>query len=320
MKKGIFFVVLQMICITGFAENPRFKEFGIHIPAHADLDVRWDAPTNTLPPEIWVYQLLPRNLSPQIMSNLMTACSFTDKDKAAHGNALAFDSPDGSRHLRLNPALGIIDYQTTHHRSPTNLVRDVPTEKAARQFMKKLLPNLGIDLSELRKEENSTKPEMIVYDGGVTYFVDGKTVTNTELRGVRFGRAIDGISFIGAGTGGDGDIEFGDHGRISKISLTWRNWRRDRLCPTVTAETMVKSIREGKAVQGFVRESFGDIDWPTVKTVTIKKAFPRYFAGGGRLVPADRLYPFAALWTTVDTGHGKIDVEIDCPIIDETKP
>jgi hypothetical protein len=30
-------------------------------------------------------------------------------------------------------------------------------------------------------------------------------------------------------------------------------------------------------------------------------------------------YPFAALWTTVDTGHGNIDVEINCPIIDETK-
>jgi hypothetical protein len=31
-------------------------------------------------------------------------------------------------------------------------------------------------------------------------------------------------------------------------------------------------------------------------------------------------YPLVALWTTVDTGHGNIDVEIDCPIIDETKP
>jgi hypothetical protein len=320
MKRIILFVFLQMIWMTGFAENLRFKEFGTHIPAHADLDVRWDAPINALPPKIWVYQLLPRTLSPQIMSNLMTACSFTDKDKTEHGNGLFFNSPNGSRHLRVTSSLGIIDYQTARRRSPTNLVEDVPTERQARKLMTKLLPNLGISLSELSKEENSTKPEMIVYDGGVTYFVDHKSITNTELRGVRFSRAVDGISFAGAGTGGDGDIEFGDHGRISKILLTWRNMQRDKLYPTVTAEMMIKSLREGKAVQGFILESLGDIDWPTVKSVTIKKAFPRYYAGGGRLAPSDWLYPFAALWTTVDTGHGNINVEIDCPIIDETKP
>jgi hypothetical protein len=42
--------------------------------------------------------------------------------------------------------------------------------------------------------------------------------------------------------------------------------------------------------------------------------------GGDRFAPSDWLYPFAALETTVDTGRGNVDVEIDCPIIDETKP
>jgi hypothetical protein len=69
-------------------------------------------------------------------------------------------------------------------------------------------------------------------------------------------------------------------------------------------------------VQGF---SLGDIDWPTVKSVKIKKAVPMYYAGN-RLAPSDWLYPFAALWTTVDTGNETINVEIDCPIVDETKP
>jgi hypothetical protein len=38
-------------------------------------------------------------------------------------------------------------------------------------------------------------------------------------------------------------------------------------------------------------------------------AEPCYYAGG----------PFVALWTTVDRGDGKIEIEVDCPIIDKTK-
>ena len=82
---------------------------------------------------------------------------------------------------------------------------------------------------------------------------------------------------------------------------------------------MVKSIREGKAIQGMIPDNVGGIDWGTVKSVTIKEAKPLYYAGEDRFSPSDWLRPYAALWTTVDTGHGNIDVEIDCPIIDETK-
>jgi hypothetical protein len=32
------------------------------------------------------------------------------------------------------------------------------------------------------------------------------------------------------------------------------------------------------------------------------------------------VYPLLALWTTLDTGSGNLDVEIDCPIIDEAQP
>ena len=30
------------------------------------------------------------------------------------------------------------------------------------------------------------------------------------------------------------------------------------------------------------------------------------------------LMPLVSLWTTVDTGHGNVDVEIDCPIVDDS--
>jgi hypothetical protein len=320
MKTIVLFVLLQAIWTTGFSENPRWREFGTRIPARADLDVQWNAPTNKLPPSVWTYHLSPRKLSPQVVSNLMAVCSFTEKNTTVNGDLLIFNSHDGKRHLRLSWPWGVVDYDVTTQRSPTNLVKDVPSERQAVKLAKKLLQKLDIDLSDLDKEENSTKPRMICFDGGVTYFVNRQPIKNTEFRAVRFTRAIDGMPFLGAGgTGGDGEIDFGDHGKISKILITWRTLERKDNYPTVPAEMMVNSIREGKAVQGYLPGNVSDIDWPNVKKVTIKRVSPCYYVGGNRLAPSDWLYPFAALDATVDTGHGDIDVEIDCPIIDETK-
>lgn len=319
MKKVILLLLFEAFCSAGFSENLRWKEFGSPIPARADLDVRWNASTNKLPSNVWVYHLLPRKLSPEIISNLMAACSFTEKDKTDNGDLLIFNSPDGSRHLRVTFSLGIIDYELVTHRSLTNLIKDVPSKRQALKSTKKLLPKLGINLTDLEKDENGTNPQMVCYDGGVTYFINRKPVQNIEFCAVRFGRAVDGIKFVGAGTGGDGRIEFGNHGKISRILLTWRNMERAKCYPIITANEMIKSIHEGKAVQGDIPGNVESIDWNSVKSVTIKKIVPCYFAAGGRFAPSDLLYPFAALDTTVDTGHGSIDVEIDCPIIDETK-
>jgi hypothetical protein len=48
----------------------------------------------------------------------------------------------------------------------------------------------------------------------------------------------------------------------------------------------------------------------------VKKIWPSYYAGE-RTSPSEWLMPYLALWTTVDTGNGNVDVEIDCPIIDD---
>jgi hypothetical protein len=60
------------------------------------------------------------------------------------------------------------------------------------------------------------------------------------------------------------------------------------------------------------------IDWKTVKGITITSVKLCYY-GGNTDNPSDWLMPFVALWATVDSGHGTIDVEIDCPIIDESR-
>lgn len=304
-------------CAAGFSQNLRFTEpFTTHIPARADLDVRWNAPTNKIPASIWVYHLLPRPLSGQAMSNLLAACCFTGKDETDHGNESDFKSSDGLRTLRVLSPWGVIEYRTTLSRSLTNLVKDVPGNRQALKLARKFLSELDIKLSDIGKKENGSNLGFQVFEWGATYFVNRKAIHNTESREVRFGRAVDGISFISVETGGNGEIHFGSHGKISEIYIAWRNMERDKLYPTVTPEMMVQSIREGKAIQGMIPDSAGGIDWRTVKSVTIKEAKPLYFAGGDPFAPSDWLQPYAALWTSVDTGNGNIDIEIDCPIID----
>ena len=128
---------------------------------------------------------------------------------------------------------------------------------------------------------------------------------------------MDGAKFVGSGAGGDGHVEFGEFGKPSKIYLSWRNLERYKACPTVPPETLIKWIRQGKAVQNRVRLDAEPIDWSTVKSMTISVAKPCYYAGSPS-EPSDWLMPFVALWATVDRGRGTIDVEVDCPIVDES--
>jgi hypothetical protein len=321
MRKLLGLFLFQVLCAAGFSQDLRFTEpFAIHIPARADLNVHWNAPTNKIPASIRVYRLLTRELSPQAMSNLMAACSLTAKDRANKGEEMIFRSSDGSRVLQIIPASGFIDYRTTMNHSWTNLVKDVPSERQVRKLAQKYLREFDINVADVEKKENGSEPNFTVFERGLTYFVKPTAIHNTEAREVRFKRAVDGIPFVGAGAGGDGEIEFGSHGIITGIHLSWRNIERDKNYPTVTPEAMVKSIRGGNAIQGMVPDTVGSIDWTKVKSVTIKRAEPCYYTGGDPFSPSDWLQPYAALWTTVDTGHGNVDVEIDCPIIDETKP
>jgi hypothetical protein len=95
--------------------------------------------------------------------------------------------------------------------------------------------------------------------------------------------------------------------------------KRYKAFPTVSPDTIIKWIREGKAKQGGIPMNSNDIDWTTAKSLTIKKAEICYYAGD-RFSPSPWLMPIVSFWTTVDTRDGTIDVEIDCPIIDEKKP
>ncbi len=315
MRAALFLLLIQSVSAAGLPPNPRFTEWGTPIPARAGLKVIWNAPTNGIPSVVWVYRLSPRRFSPEFISNLTYLCSFTAKDMVKQGSdGVTFRNADNSRRLDMSFSSGSIEYQTTSHYNHTNLAEDVPDEGRMPELTTNVLQKIGISLSDIAKTTNGA-PDFHFWQPLKIYYVNHSFVTNIEFRGARFQRSVDGIPFVGLGAGGDGEIDFGEHGKISKIDLSWRDLERYKAYPTIKSELMTKLIRKGDAVQGPIPINLNVIDWQAVKSVTVKKAKLCYYAGDP---PSDWLHPFAALWTTVDTGSGTIDVEIDCPIIDES--
>jgi len=246
--------------------------------------------------------------------------AFTEKEKTYDGtNGVVFDSPGDSRRLGFYFPFGWIEYTTKEtHRGQTNLVDAVPNEKQALKLTMSILSQVGIKTSDLDKNETNGKPHFRYYSGETIYFLNHTFITNLYERAVRFRRAVDGFTFIGADAGGQGMITFGEHGEITKMDLYWRNLKRFKVYATATPETITDWIRNGKAVENGIPMNELPIDWNTVKSVTVKKADIIYY-GGMPGSPSDWLIPLASLWATVERGNGAtIDLEIDCPVYQET--
>jgi hypothetical protein len=319
MKKAILLVLLQTVWATGFSQTLSFK-FGTPF-SRADLDVRWNTPSNALPAQVRVYHLLPRQLPPGAISYLMALGSFTANDVVrSNANEMLLGSkdksPDNLRSLWISFRFGTIEYQTPA-RTLTNLASHIPAVTQLPELTTNFLRKIGINIADVEKRPDGA-PDFHFWEPFKEYFVDHRFITNIEFRAVNFRRSVDGASFVGNGAGGNCQIQFGEYGKPSQIRLSWRNLMPQKTYQTAEPKTIIKWIRAGKAVQGMVRMDAEPINWKTVKSVSVTKAELCYYAGDP-FTPSDWLMPFAALWTTVDTGHGNIDVEIDSPIIDQTQ-
>ncbi len=310
-------IVLLMVFswTAGFSQTLSFK-FGTPFK-RADLDIQWNIPTNAIPKDVFVYRLSSNRFSPRTISYLMTLGPFTDKDrKWNRADGMRFTTP--TNNLSITYSIGAVGFQSLASFGPTNLARHVPSMSELPALTTNFLGQLGIDIADVAKQPNG-KPDFHFSEPFTEYAVGDKLFTNIAFRAVGFRRAVDGAQWVGANTGGDCRVEFGEFGKPSTIWLSWRKLERYKKCPAMTPRTIIESIRGGRAVQNMISMDADSIDWSTVKGIIVTRAEICYYAGGP-FAPSDWLIPFVALWTTVDRGHGNIDVEIDCPIIDAGKP
>jgi hypothetical protein len=309
MKKIILLSLIQIVCATaGFAQSPPWKANNETISARPDLDARWEA-TNKFPRKVWMYQLLPNNFSPKIISSVMTFCSFTEKDKVEDDtNGVTFQNTDRSRTLSISFPSGEIEYETPEvHYSPTNLAVGVPSTNQLSEVAKNVLGKLHISFSDITGWLGASK---IDFSEPLTmFYVGDNTITNIPYRTVYFRRSVEGMPIAYHFY----RFNVGEHGKISKISITWPNLKRIKSYRAVSPKDVINFLRKGNAVHGPTPDNAPYIDWQNIKSVTITKAIPSY------IVDDNQLYPFLALDALVDTGNGTVKVGMACPIFDETK-
>jgi hypothetical protein len=308
MKKIGFVILIQITCLMGFSQTPPWKEGGISIPASTNLDVRWQA-ADHFPRKVWIYQLLPNDFSPEIISNTMTLCSFAEKDKIEQDtNGISFKN--GARTLSISFSSGSIRYGTPEPQYvlKPNSFEGVPKTEDMPELTENFLHKVGIKLSEIQKGTNGA-PMFYFSDRGYEFLFNHVLTTDTWARIVFFRRSVDGAEVVG----NSDKIQFGERGQISQIDLSWPKLKAIKSYRTISQKGVINFLRDGNAAHGPTADNAPDIDWPTIKSVTITKAIPSY------LVDGMRLYPYLHLDATIDTGHGTAVVAILCPIIDETK-
>jgi hypothetical protein len=316
VKAVLVGLLLLIAWTTGIAQSLSFK-FGTPFQ-RSDLDVRWNVPSNGVPDRVWVYRLFPNHFSSATMEFLRSLGPFTDQDRVrSNSNEVLFIKSSRLPNLFVSYRFGQIRYQTA---TPTftNLVKNVPPVAESAALALSFFNIVGIKSSDLTKKDNGS-PDLSLSVSSTEYYVNHQVLTNIESDIVDFRRCVDGGEWVGAETGGDGQVQFGEYGKPSRIWLSWRKIQRYESYQTASSSTIMSWIRHGRAVQNMIPMDAEPINWGTIKSLTITKAKLCYYAGAPSS-PSDWLTPFIALWTTVDRGHGKIEVEIDCPIIDMTKP
>ena len=317
MKYLVVVLAIMISLTTGFSQTLSFK-FGTPF-RRTDLDIRWKVATNKIPNRVWVYRLLPNSFSPDTVSYLKSLGSFTDNDRRrSNAGGVLFAKAGSAKNLSISFTIGAVEFQSAKYYGPTNLAKNVPPMSEIPALTKGFLREMGISVEDIVKQSDGA-PEFHFSESATEYSANHTLITNITFRSVSFRRAVDGADWVGNNTGGDCHVEFGEYGRPATISLSWRKLERYKEYPIGTHSAIIDSIRRGKAVQNMIPMDADPINWATVKSVTVMKAEICYY-GGGPFAPSDWLIPFVALWTTVDRGNEKIDVEIDSPIIDQTTP
>ncbi len=322
--RNVHSILLQILCTVAAFRPHAISASKSTDSQRSDLQVRWETLRNPWPSKLCTYRVEPTVFSPLVISNLMAITGYTANDMTTYGsNGMTFGSPKKAGTLGVSFPLGSIEYWTTAPFGPTNLAENVPEEKELFRLTTNLIAQLGIGLSELVRKPKSAEPDIRYIETQTVFTYKGGFITNITSREAHFSRRlIDRVEFIGFYRGGNGVIEYGDHGKILKISISWRKVICDKALRTVTPKMIMRWMREGKVLPENMPGTDGPPirSWAGVKRVTITSARAVCLGPGGLDSPASpiELRPFAALEGTVYIGTTNFDVEIDCPLFEDS--
>lgn len=287
-----------------------------------ELEIVWRAPTNTVPPALWSYRVVPSEFSAAAVSNLIALGEFTPGDRKTlavapfnHPSAVCFAKASGKRTLGIYPNLGFVSYndvEAEDMRSPSG----VPDEGSALRLAIENLGDLGIHASELAVKPGTAAPRVTwtVKTAVVQDQARGVWVTNLEARGLSLTRSVEGIDFIGNGWRGGCVIDFGNHGRVSQMRVLWRKLERYAKSAPAEPGTLARWVREGRAVWLPVGGGQEDVEWRSVTKLVVTNLTAVYF-GEDASTPQNWVYPLAKLEAVATAGKRTMPVVLHCPIV-----
>jgi hypothetical protein len=329
MKAFLLLAVVLTARSSVFAEATTMQNFSPHLSAKAQIV--WNAPTNTLPNNLWVYRRHgPRIFSASVISNAIVLGSLQNKGIPRPPLKDFFIWDDRGPNypgpipsiFYIRPGWATIGYSIPH--PDRGRGTDIPSDSVIIRRAWGKLPRFGIDPKQV-KFKNLTSSYC-------RYDETGRDVTNHLCgRGVFLSRQIDGISFYGTGDNGDSEgfwIDFGSREQVRAFTLNWPNLDRHKLEQTATPERIMECFRKQKVV---VMPQPGENDYfERIKRLSIAQKFlitkvtPHYGEGqfgemptdkGTGDVPTEFIAPFAEMEITADFGSNKATAIAVSPVL-----
>ena len=262
-----------------------------------NIEIVWNAPTNTLPRNLWIYKIMPEAISAAVVSNAMKIGHFsmTDLSQPPDKNLISFKNNNEAnlpRWLYIAPTIGGIEYSSRwDFKTPDEAI---PTSDEAEQLARDILFQLGVDRSLLSDKVQKG------YDDVTTKYDRNhhqKGTPQVTRRGVVFARQLDGVSLAPASCL---RIFFRSHGTIEGFTFQWRNLMPYESYRAVTPAEILRIIKSGKAV---LPDQYYDLTGlEQAKKLTVVKVTPRYYNGVGDEV-LEFLRPYAEIEMVADVGE-----------------
>ena len=301
MKTLAFLAAILASAFSAAADLVNVEELWSHLFTNGP--VVWQASSNDLPENLWIYKKLPRVFSATTISNAIILASFQDKGVSQPStNQITiwgdhFEGEPEPPCFLILPNVGQISF-TLGDRRPDS-PEGTATNQAAVKRAWNCLAQLGLDRSQFVKTNDASS-------GGFGVFIP---------------RQIDGIQVYG---GSEGFQIWFDEQRVLQFCLLLPNLERDNQSQVASPQEIIHCIRAHKAIvlPGVDEENyFARLkSLAGAKKLTITKITPYYGEGVfGEVptndVPPEFVIPLAELEAVADFGNSNANVKLLSPIL-----
>ena len=324
MKALAILAVISATNLSVPAEQPTWQDLSARLFTNAAIV--WQAPTDKLPKNIWIYQrALPHVFPATVISNAMVLGSLQNKGFPKPSTNDFFISEDRGPDypgaiptiFGIQPGDATLYYWMPNHNAGSG--SGIPSGETISRRALNYATRLGLDPAKLVLERFYTNLCEVSPDGKATKIICG--------RGVFFSRLLDGIAFFSAdneGSAAEGiSLEVGSLGKIRSFFIRWSGLTRYQSEATASQQDIIQCI------QAHVTMVLPGADEPdyfarlkklaTAKKLTIIKITPYYGEGVFGEVPTNDApchfaLPLAELEAVANYGSSNDPVRLLSPI------